>query len=222
MSRFRPLLLAAALNVSAWIVFLLLLELFYFGWLREYQMNWGADAEDVSRYMPGDELLDNPRFNATRAVEIDATPEQIWPWIVQMGYGKGGFYGFDKLDNGGMPSAERIILEYQNLNVGDSISSGEYTRGKRKGELFYFLEVAEMEPHKSMLWVFIATPWRGATWSWGLYPIGDKRTKLVSRLRQDYTFNSFQAIVSWSLADAVEILMMRTTLLGIKRRAEKM
>jgi len=211
----RPLLLAIAINIASWVVLILILALFYFAWLREYQMNWGATAEDVSRYMAGDEVFENPRFNTTRAVEINATPEQIWPWIVQMGYSKGGFYGFDKLDNGGNPSAERIIPEYQNLKVGDSIPSGEY-----KGELFYLLEVVEMEPHESMLWVFLGTPWMGATWSWGLYRIDDKRTKLVSRLRQDYTFNSFEAVVAWSFIDTIEILMMRTTLLGIKRRAE--
>lgn len=210
------------MNIIAWILFLLVLLAFYFAGLREYQMNWGATAEDVSRYMAGDELHENPRFDATRAVRINATPEQIWPWIVQMGYSRGGFYGFDKLDNGGMPSAERIIPEYQNLKVGDSIPSGEYRHGERKGELFYLLEVVEMEPNESMLWVFLGTPWIGATWSWGLYRVDDEHTILVSRLRQSYTFDSFEAIVSWSMIDALEILMMRTTLLGIKRRAENM
>jgi hypothetical protein len=213
--RCRSLLLAIAINIASWIALILILTLFYFAWFREYQMNWGATAEEVSRYMAGDEYLDNPEFNTTRAVEINATPEQIWPWIVQMGYSKAGFYGFDKLDNGGNPSAEHIILEYQNLKVGDSIASGEYN-----GELFYFLEVVEMEPNESMLWVFIETPWKGATWSWGLYRINSERTKLVSRLRKGYTFDSFQDIVMWSLSDTIEILMMRTTLLGIKRRAE--
>lgn len=207
--------MAIAINIVSWLALILILVLFYFAWFREYQMNWGASAEDVNRYMAGDEYFENPKFNSTRAVEINATPEQIWPWIVQIGYSKGGFYGFDKLDNGGNPSAEIIIPECQNLQVGDSIASGEY-----KGQLFNFLEVVELEPEKSMLWVFIETPWKGATWSWGLYRIDDEHTKLVSRLRQDYTFDSFKAIVAWSFIDTIEILMMRTTLLGIKLRAE--
>lgn len=132
-----------------------------------------------------------------------------------MGYSKAGFYGFDKLDNGGNPSAEQIIPEYQDLKVGDSIASSEH-----KGKLFNFLEVVSMEPDKSMLWVFVKTPWTGATWSWGLCRIDNERTRLVSRLRKDYTFDSFRAIVNWTLVDTIEILMMRTTLLGIKRRAE--
>jgi hypothetical protein len=209
--------MAIALNIACWIVLLLVLALFYFAWLREYQMNWGATAEDVSRYMAGDELQDNPEFDATRAVEIDAPPEKVWPWIVQMGYSKAGFYGFDKLDNGGNPSAEQIIPEFQDLKVGDSIASGEY-----KGKLFNFLEVVEMEPNKSMLWVFVATPWEGGTWSWGLYRIDNERTRLVSRLRKGYTINSRQDYVACAVIDVVEILMMRTTLLGIKRRVENM
>jgi hypothetical protein len=209
--------MAIALNVGAWAVFLMLLTGFYFAWLRDYQMNWGATAEEVSRYMAGDELQNDPEFNATRAVEIDAPPEQVWPWIVQIGYSKGGFYGFDKLDNGGNPSADYIIPECQDLKVGDSIAAGEY-----KGQLFYFMEVVEMEPDKSMLWVFVATPWKDATWSWGLYRTDDNRTRLVSRLRKEYAFETIQDYFGWPLLDVVEILMMRTTLLGIKRRAEDM
>ena len=132
----RLLLKALLLNIIAWIVFLLVIIAFYFAWLREYQMNWGATAEDVSRYMAGDELRENPGLNATRAIEINASPEEIWPWIVQMGQTRAGFYGFDNLDNGGIPSANIILPEYQDLQAGDSIPGGVY-----KGEIWYLLEV---------------------------------------------------------------------------------
>ena len=205
-----------AINIGAWTTMVLLLALLYFFWLREYQMHWGATADEVSRYLAGDELLDDPELDATRAIEIEAPPEKIWPWIVQIGYGRAGFYSFDNLDNGGVPSAEYIIPEYQNLKVGDSIPGGKY-----KGRVFNLLEVVAMEPNKSMLWVFLkGTAWEDATWSWGLYRIDSSRTKLVSRLRQKYDLNSVQETIMWSLADVMEICMMRTTLLGIKRRAE--
>jgi hypothetical protein len=192
-------------------------SVFYFGFLREFQMTWGAAREDVDREMMGDELLVDPEMNATRAVDIRATPEEIWPWIVQMGYKRAGFYGFDNLDNGGIPSAKSILLEYQELHVGDSIPGGEY-----RGEIFHLMVVKEMNPDKEMLWVFLkGTPWEGATWSWGLYRVNESTTRLVSRLRHRYTFGSFQEVISWSLIDAMEILMMRTTLRGIKHRAEK-
>jgi len=172
-------------------------------------MTWGATAEEVNRYMSGDELLEDPAFNATRAVEIKVPPEQVWPWLVQMGYKRAGLYSFGNLDNGGMPSAESIIPEFQNLKVGDFI-------------LPSMLKVVEMEPDSSMLWVFqdIAGQWQNATWSWGLYKTNSGHTRLVSRLRQQYALDSVQEIIPWLIMDPMEIFMMRTTLLGIKRRAE--
>jgi hypothetical protein len=208
--------MALMLNILSWLLYMLVVIALYFLCLRDMQMTWGATDEDVNRPMMGDELLVDPEMNATRAVEINATPEEIWPWIVQMGYGKGGFYGFDNLDNGRVPSVDSILLEHQDLQVGDSIAGGEY-----KGELFQILAVADMDPGKEMLWVFLkGTPWGGATWSWGLYPIDSERTRLVTRLRQKYDMSSFQGVVSWSMIDAIEILMMRTTMRGIKLRAE--
>jgi hypothetical protein len=125
-----------------------------------------------------------------------------------MGYGRGGLYSFGKLDNGGMPSADRIIPEYQDLAVGDLILPT--------------LTVVEMEPNTSMLWVFQkgAGPWENATWSWGLYPTDSGHTRLVSRLRQQYSYNSPQDTITWVIIDPLEIFLMRTTLLGIKHRVE--
>lgn len=217
MSIVRRAVTALTLNILSWLLYLLVVVALYFACFRDLQMNWGATSEDVNRRMMGDELIVAPELNATRAVEIKATPEQIWPWIVQIGYNRGGFYGFDNLDNGGIRSSDSTLHEYQNLRPGDSIPGGEYN-----GKTFYILEVVEMDPGKEMLWVFLkGTPWGGATWSWGLYRIDDERTKLVSRLRHKYSFGSFQEVVSWSMIDAIEILMMRTTLRGIKLRAER-
>jgi hypothetical protein len=214
--KLRPLLKALLLNALAWGVYLLVLVGIYFAVLRGWQMNWGATPEEIERYMAGDELLKDPELNATRAVEIRASRSEVWPWIVQMGYKRAGYYGFDHLDNGGVPSSDTIMPEYQNLRVGDSIPGGEY-----KGRTFYLMGVIEMEPERSMLWVFAqGTPWGGATWSWGLYDCGDGCTRLVSRLRQKYSFGTAQEKISWSMIDAIEILMMRTSLLGIKHRAE--
>jgi hypothetical protein len=192
--------------VMSWAIFLVSFTLLYFAWLREWQMNWGATDEEVIRYMAGDELIEDPSFNATRAVEINATPEEIWPWIVQMGYKRAGFYSYDNLDNAGIPSAERIIPELQNVKVGDTL---------------VFLEVVVMEPNRSMLWVFTGGPWRGATWSWGLYEVDGGRTRLVSRLRQKFIVDSFGAVIGRTLIDIFEIFPMRKCLLGIKSRAEK-
>jgi hypothetical protein len=207
----RLILRALLINIAGWMVLLLALSLLYFAWLRDWQMHWGATAEDVSRSMAGDELLAAPHLNATRAVVIDAPPEDVWPWLVQMGYKRAGLYSFDRLDNAGLPSADRILPEYQGLAVGDSISLGGPS-----------LRVAAMEPGRAMLWVFTegSGPWENATWSWGLYETDRGTTRLVSRLRHRYTFDSLQATLMWSMMDATEIMMMRASLLGIKRRVE--
>ena len=181
----------------------------YCAWLREWQMHWGATIEEVNRHMAGDELLDDPEFNTTRVVEINAPVEQVWPWIVQMGYGRGGFYNFDHLDNAGKPSADQIIPEYQDLQVGDRILP--------------LLQVAEMKPPTSMLWVFLegAGGWQNATWSWGLYETDNATTRLVSRLRQKYVSNSLWERMMWGFQEITEIFMMRTCLRGIKHRVEQ-
>jgi hypothetical protein len=204
----HPFLRALIIFIGIWIIIILALLVFYFGGLRDWQMTWGATEEEVNRYMAGDELLIEPALNATRVVEIEAPPEQVWPWLVQMGYGRGGLYSFGRLDNGGMPSADRIILEYQDLAVGDLVLPT--------------LKVAEVVTNKSMLWVFQegAGPWEDATWSWGLYPTDSGHTRLVSRLRQQYSFDSPQEAFTWVIIDPLEIFLMRTTLLGIKHRVE--
>jgi len=204
-----PFLRALYLFIVSWLIMLTVLLIIYFAWLREWQMTWGATSEEVNRYMAGDELLVEPEFNTTRVVEINAPPEEVWPWLVQMGYKRGGFYNFDHLDNAGIPSADRIIPEYQNLKVGDLILS--------------LLQVARIEPKKSMLWVFLegAGGWENATWSWGLYKTKDGNTRLVTRLRQKYTSNSIQEIIMWRFQEITEIFMMRICLLGIKKRVEE-
>jgi hypothetical protein len=204
----RPFLRALFIFIRTWIIAVLAFLILYFTWLRDWQMTWGATREEVSRHMAGDELLEDSTLNATRAVEIRALPERVWPWLVQMGSKRAGLYTFRRLDNAGMPSAERIIPEYQDLKVGDFILPS--------------LKVVEMEPEKSMLWVFQkgAGPWESATWSWRLDKTNSGHTRLVSRLRQKYSFNSLQEIMTWVIMDPMEYFMMRTTLLGIKRRAE--
>ncbi|MFC1492412.1 hypothetical protein ACFL6O_00510 [candidate division KSB1 bacterium] len=184
----------------------------YFVWVREWNHTWGASDEDVAKYMPGDELLNDPGFNTTRAVVIESPPEEIWQWLVQMGYNRAGLYSFDRFDNGGIPSSEVILSEYQDLKAGDTIPLGPSGTG---------LKVVTMEPGKTMCWVFEKGPWKGATWTWGLYPVDEKHTKLVSRLRANWVIGHPFDIIAIAFVDAFELIMMRKCMLGIKQRAEK-
>ena len=89
---------------------------------RKPCLTWGATDEDMERIMPGDELLANPNLLSTRAISIDAPPAAIWPWLVQMGSGKGGVYTYDWIENLfglHMHTAEEILPQFQNRKVGD-------------------------------------------------------------------------------------------------------
>jgi len=180
--------------------------------IRPWQLTWGATDEEVRRSMPGDGINANPSFNGTRAVSVEAGPEHIWPWLVQMGYRRAGFYSYDRLDNDGIPSANRIISEYQSLKVGDRVPMAASA----------YAEVLEMDPPHSMLWVFRGKgQWESATWAWGLYEEDAGHTRLVSRLRVSYKW-ARPSIVPMLITDVVELVMMRECLLGIKRRAERL
>ncbi len=180
--------------------------LFHFVY-RPWQRNWGSTDEEVARRMPGDEIISAPGFVATRAVTIRGRPEEIWPWIVQLGYRRAGFYSYDRLDNEGLPSAERILPEYQDLAVGDEIPLSNTADAV----------VRALEPGRSLLLVVGRDPeLPGAfTWAWGLYPQDPERTRLVTRLR----WRVGSSVVRL-LMDASEIWMMRKCLLGVKRRVE--
>jgi hypothetical protein len=77
-----------------------------------------ANSSERSRYVPGDELIPQPIGSVTHAITIGRSPRAVWPWLVQMGSGRGGWYAYDFIDNGGQASAERILPEYQNIGVG--------------------------------------------------------------------------------------------------------
>jgi hypothetical protein len=177
---------------------------------RPRHLRWGATDEEVAREMPGDEIVTDPVFNATRAVTVNARPEEVWPWLVQIGFGRAGWYSYDMLDNFGRHSSEEILPEYQNLGPGDLIPLGP---GAESG-----LFVKEIRPNKSMVW------WerkrQSTTWVWGLYPIDGERTRLVTRVRNDYRKGLSNFVFGLLLIEPADFPLMRKCMLGIKGRAE--
>jgi hypothetical protein len=177
--------------------------------LRPWQLRWGATDEEVARPMPGDDIVQHPHFNATRAVTIHARPEHIWPWLLQMGIGRAGWYSYDIVDNLGRPSARCILPEWQNVKVGDLVPMSPV------GEMGLY--VRAFEPNRWLLW---DDKGQGkTTWVWGLYPIDDQSTRLISRVRLRYDWLS-PSILFNLLLDMGDIVMMRKCMLGIKERSE--
>jgi len=182
----------------------------YIGVYRPRQLRWGATDEEVARIMPGDEIVSRPVFNATRAVTVNARPEEIWPWLVQIGFGRAGWYSYDILDNLGRHSSEEILPEYQHLEPGDLIPLGP---GAESG-----LFVKEIRPNESMVWWERSR--QSATWAWGLYPIDGAQTRLVTRVRNDYRKGTSNFIFGILLIEPADFPLMRKCMLGIKRRVD--
>jgi len=173
---------------------------------RPWQLRWGATDEELERAMPGDDLVAEPDLDATRGLTVEARPEDIWPWLTQMGYRRAGFYSYDRLDNAGIPSAERILAEYQDIKIGDEIPLDRNSR----------MEVVVLEPPRVMVWDL---PGGRFSWAWGLYPEGEGRTRLVTRLHWRYRWR-WPVILGYFMIDVGDFIMMRKCMLGIKRRAE--
>lgn len=111
-------------------------------WVRPRLMRWGATDEEVTGPYPGADLVPEGERGATMAVTIKAPPEQVWPWLVQMGGDRGGWYSWDRLDNGGRPSAQEVHPEWQDLALGDHVKYWT-----RSGPVDAW-EVAALEPNR--------------------------------------------------------------------------
>lgn len=182
---------------------------------RDRCLNWGARADEVAREMPGDELLPEAPVVATRAVSIPAPASAIWPWLVQMGPGRGGAYTYDWIENLlglNMHSADEIIPELQRLAVGDELPLGAKLR----------MRVEVLDRDRAMVMRSDDGAW---VWSFGLYPeaapaSGGSLTRLISRNRiQDPRRGLVSSALSLYVMEPGSLIMERKMLLGIKERA---
>jgi hypothetical protein len=177
--------------------------------VRPRALRWGATAEEAARPLPGDQVVAKADYVATRAITIDAPPRDVWPWLVQMGSGRAGWYTYDRIDNAGMPSATEILPELQQLQVGDLIPM---VAGKDIG-----VRVKELEPDRRMLWWDEQGEY---SWEWVLEP-ADGRTRLLQRLR--VTRHPWTPKMLYELVAANGDVVMQCKLLrGIKQRAERL
>jgi hypothetical protein len=179
---------------------------------RHWHIRWGATDEEVQASMAGDEIVAEASLNSTRAITIDAPPAKVWPWIVQMGYRRAGFYTYDLVDNAGYDSAETVLDEYQHFGIGDWACPMNGLFGLRLPitETTAF-KVRAFEPFRSLLW---EKP--GSTWAWLLKPLPNGATRLVVRIRAHYP-EPFTAL----LMEFGDPPMARRMLRGIKARAER-
>ena len=180
---------------------------------RPSQLRWDATDAEVARAMPGDALSSRPTFLSTRAITINATPEVIWPWLVQLGYGRAGFYGYDILENlgsaRGIHSAERIVPELQQIAVGDPLPLSAAGG----------LVINAVEANRFIVWSGNSGTYPGA-FTWALYPVDASHTRLVSRIQWSHHWSQPFVLVIDLFTEFTDHLAVRKILQGVKDRAE--
>jgi hypothetical protein len=172
--------------------------------LGPWQRRWGATDDEVHRVLPGDGLLRVAAPSTTRAITIDAPPGHVFPWLLQIGFGRGGWYSYDWIDNDGEPSVERIEPDRW-LHVGDRI---EMMPGM--GPV-----VVDLEPDHHIV---SAEP--TSSWCLLLEPTADGGSRLISRWRQDWA-RTFATAVWIAVVDPGAFIMERKMLLRIRELAER-
>ncbi len=201
------------LKILAALTIIILVLAAYLLWARPIQLHWGATAEEIARAMPGDELDPTPTFLSTRAITIHGAPAEIWPWLIQMGYTRAGFYGYDILENvgsqRGMLSASAILPEFQDFKVGDKVPISPAAE-----DVFYAIQ-----PQKYLVWAgqFEHDP---GGFTWALYPLDSQNTRLVSRIRWSHHWSQPYLLSLEFITDVSDGLAIRKILNGVKDRVE--
>jgi hypothetical protein len=185
--------------------------------VRRWQLRWGATEEERDAALPGDDLIANPDLLATRAITMSAPADQIWPWIAQLGQGRGGFYSYDALENlvgCHIHSADQIVPEWQDIKVGDQV--------KLHPEVG--LGVAVLEPVRALVLrggvpMGATPPPYDFTWAFVLRERSDGTTRLLVRERYAYTQRWASSLVE--PVAVVAFMMSQRMLRGIRDRAER-
>lgn len=187
----------------------------------------GATGEERAAQLPGDDLVDHPMMVTNHAVTIDAGPERIWPWLVQMGWHRGGWYTARWVDRllfpENDPSAEQILPELQDLAVGDWVPDGN-------PETRCGFTVERLEPNRHLVLRSIEHlppqfrdrfgAWIDWSWAFVLRDAGPGRTRFVFRSRVRLG-PWWLAAAYWAVIIPADFVMSRQMLLGVRRRATK-
>lgn len=191
-------------------------------WLRQ----WGATEAEVRSALPGDGLLARAVYQTMHAIDVEATPDEVWPWLVQMGQGRGGFYSYDwveKLAGLDIHSTHRLIPEYQRLAEGDIVrlapNTGLVAAVVQPPRALVLRAVADLESKRAP----VPSDPGYFDWSWAfvIEPAGDRRSRLLIRLRADTVQRFPFSLVGPLVWEPLHFLMERKMLRGIRERAER-
>ncbi len=216
---------------------------------RRWRRTWGIDPDEAARALPGDDVVAQPVATETRGITIEATPDRIWPWLVQMGFGKAGWYSYDQLDQRGA-SADEIVGAWGDIKVGDIIPT-------HPGGGF---EVVELQPDRALVlrsdtalvkaqaeaWAAktgdatepLETSTKGlaasgailgqtpqqfsASWAFVIEPLEGGRSRLIERFRVWYGESGVASHVVMPAVGFGVFVMMQRQMVGIRDRAERL
>jgi len=194
------------------------------------RMQWlGTTKEERTATYPGDDLIPGARRYGAMATTIAAPPERVWPWLVQMGCDRAGFYSFDRLDNAGRPSADRIHPEWQNLRAGARIASAPDARR--------WFDVALLVPEQALvLRASVTVPaarnfdpalrlppaYSDSTWGFFLTPTAERHTRLVVTGMGRGKPHPPIVVANWLFWDPAHWMMQLKQFAALRRRAESL
>lgn len=185
----------------------------YWVFLRRTVLNWGATEAEIARTLPGDELVPHPAIETTRAITIEAPPEAIWPWLVQMGTKpRAGAYTYawiERMLGIDIENSDRILPEFQHLEPGEFLG----VSGEGQG-----LRVAKVDEGRALVVEWVP---QGSSWTFALCPEDDRSTRLLSRNRIPGGGLGFWLAMA-GFMEPGSLVMERKMLRGIKQRAERL
>jgi hypothetical protein len=198
-------------------------------WTVMYRLGrtWGSTAEDRHRYLPGDDLVMDAPLVTNHATTIQAPADEVWPWVVQMGWHRGGWYTYRWVDRllfpGNDPSADEIMAQWQALRVDDRIPDGPPESG-------CFFQVEALEPNKYLVlrsWAHLPPnlrkdPRNRMDWTWGFYleEADDNATRFIFRVRGSIS-PAWLRLAYHLLVVPADFIMGRSMCLGLKKRVEQ-
>lgn len=198
--------------------------------LHNFRTRWGITEEEATASLPGDELVPNPKLFMTWGITINAPVEDVWPWVVQMGQGRAGFYTYQFLENiAGCQifNADRILPEYQQIPIEDGVFlAPEMSMGValyEEGRYFFLHSLMDMTTMENINTTQESLPEKFMNLGWGFHlkEIGEKQTRFLSRWMTDYKPSLLNKIAVNLLLEPVGFVMGRKMLLGTKQRAER-
>jgi hypothetical protein len=208
----RPFIIGIATRFAAILFLIALLGSLYLFLIRPAQLRWGATPDELAQPMPEDNIVAHPVFDATRAITIHAAPETIWPWLVQMGYKRAGFYGYDLIENIGngsnIRSATTILPPFQHPQIGDPIPLSFAAT----------LVFGSINQNSWIIWRSRDRPTYGV-FIWELVPVGANSTRLISRIRWKYAPGSWSKVLGL-FTEFADHVAVRRILKGVRDRAE--